>query len=212
MWQKLIFSAIGKLNSQNLNFPNITKDKSASLTQDNSGMNSSIRYVALVCWYLIIWLTLLMSLDMILNIINVTAQNWEGLAAFVGGMSVLSGIPTAAKAFQKKYETSDKETEKTKETEESNHLSYDQIDTTDSELNKNKLITDKNGNISSMRYIILLCWYLIVWLIIMVSVDIIANMLRTIPQNWEGLTIFIGSIVGFAAIPTSAKAYQRKFE
>ena len=65
---------------------------------------SSIRRALYATIALDAWLIMLMSASIIADIARATPINWQGIAAYMGAISLLTGSVAWAKSYQKKYE------------------------------------------------------------------------------------------------------------
>jgi len=83
--------------------------KKDSKFSDGTGKASMMRIGFWCCLLIDLWLILLMSADVIVNIVNKTPQDWQGLAVFMGAITALTTGAVWGKAYQKKIEENKKQ-------------------------------------------------------------------------------------------------------
>jgi hypothetical protein len=69
-----------------------------------------------------------------------------------------------------------------------------------------------NGNWSSIRIALLLCVIADIWLIALMSFDMIQKTIHDTPQDWQGLAAFMAAIAAFTGGGFGFKALQKKYE
>lgn len=71
---------------------------------------------------------------------------------------------------------------------------------------------DDKGNTSSMRWMVYTAIAIDIWLVALMSASIIANIVRNVPVDWQGLALYMGAIAAVTSGVAWAKAHQKKHE